>query len=103
MSYLSSSYRTPTKSRNQSDMSISEISSPYRSRGESKEEHIKSQIKEAKEDISILSAKTDVYSKNTTLTYKEYSTPIKKDPNDKTYTKSPYGKELVISDYSLFV
>ena len=103
MSLYSSPYSTPKKSQNQSDMSISEISSPSKSALDPKHGHVLDQIHETKSHISILSAKTDVYAKNTTLTYKEYSTPIKRDPSDQSYKKSPYGKELSLPDYSLFV
>ena len=103
-SYISSPYKTPTKSRNKSDLSISELSTPTKYSGvDAKHDKILDQIYEAKSDIRILSAKTDAYSKNSTLSYSDYSTPIKNIPSEDRYKKSPYGKQLGIRDCSPFV
>ena len=100
-SLYSSPYKTPTKSKRQSDMSLSEISSPSRHSGvDSKHDQILEKIHQTKAEISILSAKTDAYAKNSTMTYNEYSTPTKNQATPDRYKKSPYGKELGISDYS---
>ena len=99
-SYIPSPYKTPTKRTENSNMSLSEIMSPTKSVVDGEHEQVLEQIKETKNEISFLSAKTDAYTKNTNMTYESYSTPVKKDQNDQSYRKSPYGKQLGISDYS---
>ena len=102
MSTYASPYKTPTKRMSKSDMSLSEISSPSKTGINSKHEQILEKIKVTKNEISVLVAKTDAYSKNTAKNYKDITTPTKKDNND-SYKKSPFGKELGISDYSHLV
>ena len=103
-SFISSPYKTPTKSRNKSDLSLSDLSTPSRYSGvDSKHDQILDKIYETKEDIKILSAKTDAYAKNSSLIYSNYSTPKKPEGNEDRYKKSPYGKQLGISDCSPYV
>ena len=78
-SFISSPYKTPTKSRNKSDLSLSDLSTPSRYSGvDSKHDQILDKIYETKEDIKILSAKTDAYAKNSSLIYSNYYSIISK-------------------------
>ena len=102
MSSYASPYKTPTKKMSKSDMSLSEISSPSKSGIDSKHDQILEKIKTTKNEISVLVAKTDAYSKNTTKNYKDITTPTKSNNKD-SYKKSPFGKELGLTDYSNIV
>jgi hypothetical protein len=55
-------------------------------------------INETKAELNVLMLKTRGYSRNTATSYRDALTP--KEERPATYTKSPFGKRLQISDYS---
>lgn len=99
---FNSPYKSPAKHQSQSDLSLSALGSPSKASIDSKHEATLAKIKQTKNEISILSQKTDVYAKNTTTSYHSVSTP-KKEPKSPGYAKSPHGKELGITYYSTLV
>jgi hypothetical protein len=58
-------------------------------------------INETKAELNVLMLKTDSYSRNTAISYRDSLTP--KSERAATYTRSPFGKRLQISDYSLSI
>ena len=82
---------TSSTANNSSSMSINEISSPQKAKNDEKHTQILEKIKVIKNDISILSSKTDAYSKNTGSSYKDYVSPKKEAKNSPA--KSPLSRK----------
>jgi hypothetical protein len=55
-------------------------------------------INETKAELNLLMLKAHSYSRNTAISYQDSLTP--KADRSTTYTRSPFGKRLQISDYS---
>lgn len=101
----SKSPHTPSKSnfnQSSSEMTIGELYGTPKKRHEDKTDY-NFEIGKTKTEISILSAKSDAYAKNTTVTYRDVISPKANKEEPESYKKSPFGKKLMITDYSNLV
>jgi hypothetical protein len=64
---------------------------------QSETEDYLARINEAKGELNVLMLKTHSYARNTSMTYKD---ALPKIDGAASYSRSPFGKRLQISDYS---
>lgn len=108
--------KTPKKSRYPSkisynnsdkDMTIGELDLTAGSRKKKAQTPTKSmyqldrEIVKTKNEIHLLSGLTDAYTRNTCIHYRDFLSPSKT-RTEVSYRASPYGKKLLIEDYSSF-
>ena len=99
-----SSKSTPKNDGGKSQMTLAELDEDEDKASEIRKDTMGylARIQETKADINLLIMKTNSYSRNTGVSYKEVVTP-KAEGDEQAYSKSPFGKQLHISDYSYTV
>ena len=91
--------RTPKQERSQ--MSLSELDEGQSQFTEATNDCL-ARIEATKADLNVLMLKTKSYTRNTGMSYHDVLTPTQQKRQD-SYARSPFGKELQISDYSYTV
>lgn len=91
---------TPRQERSQ--MSLSELDDGRTSQFTEATNDCMARIEATKADLNVLMLKTKSYTRNTGMSYRDVVTP-ERDRKQDSYSRSPFGKQLHISDYSYAV